>query len=130
MAGMGSGWGTTPKQKPGSTPASAGCAGKRSWTDPIDHSPTCENTKRSTRSTLFPAVKRVNPLNGLILCNPDTLELVYPNDVRSRIERHVTWTAAPHTRLSVLERPEVLREVEVLFAGWSLPSFDDAFLDR
>lgn len=68
--------------------------------------------------------------NGLIICNPDTLELVYPTDVRQILEQYVNWVAPPMTRTEVASHPAVLGQVEALFCGWSLPDFDDPFLDQ
>lgn len=67
-------------------------------------------------------------LAGLFILDPQTLDLVYGPDERRAIERHVRWVAPPQTRQSIEQNPALLRGVEVIFAGWGAPAFDDAFL--
>jgi phosphoglycerate dehydrogenase-like enzyme len=68
-------------------------------------------------------------LRGLYALDTDAYEMIYGPDERREIERHVEMVARPQTRQSLAARPELLRDVEVLFSGWGAPVADEAFLD-
>ncbi len=72
----------------------------------------------------------MSKLSGLFILDDATRDLVYGPAERAALERHVRWVAPPHTCRTVLDHHEVLRDVEVIFTGWTPPSFDDAFMNR
>jgi phosphoglycerate dehydrogenase-like enzyme len=69
-------------------------------------------------------------LSGLFILDESTRDLVYGPAELVAIERHVRWVAPPHTCQSIQDDLNVLNEVEVIFSGWTPPSFDDAFMER
>src|SRR4051794_12355286 len=69
-------------------------------------------------------------LRGLYVLDTDAYEMIFGPDERRDIERHVDIVAPPQTRQSLAARPELLRDVEVLFSGWGAPLADEAPLDR
>lgn len=69
-------------------------------------------------------------LRGLYVLDSDAYDMVFGPDERRDIEQHVEMVAPPQMSQSLAARPDLLRDVEVLFSGWGAPVVDDAFLDR
>src|SRR6476659_3186947 len=58
----------------------------------------------------------------------DDPELCYGPDEQRQIAEAVKLLAAPLTGAEAIDRPELLRAVEVLFTGWGAPVVDADFL--
>lgn len=71
----------------------------------------------------------MNRLNGLYVLDADSLDLIYGPQQRQAIERYVRPVAAPQTRNSLADHPELLADVDVLISGWGAPVIDESFLD-
>ena len=69
-------------------------------------------------------------LAGLYILDESTRASVYGPEQHRAIEQHVEWVGPAQTRETIQEQPRLLRDVEVIFSGWTPPAFDDAFLDR
>lgn len=66
--------------------------------------------------------------NGLVILDSKAFELIYGSDIKSEISHRVRLLAEPMTKEEVMGRPELLKEVEVIFSGWGAPKMDEAFL--
>lgn len=62
--------------------------------------------------------------------NDDTFDLVYPADIRAKIEQLVDIYAPPLTHNSIRQDYSILHDVEVLFSGWGGPKLDKKFLSH
>jgi len=67
---------------------------------------------------------------GLFILDEATRGAVYGSDQRRAIEQYVEWVGPAQTRESIQGQSHLLRDVELIFSGWTPPAFDDAFLDR
>jgi phosphoglycerate dehydrogenase-like enzyme len=67
-------------------------------------------------------------LKGLYVLDEESYPLIYGPDERSAISRHVDVVGPPQTRKTVLEQPDLLKQVDCIFSGWSAPLLDQAFL--
>jgi len=67
-------------------------------------------------------------LNGLILLHSSACDQIYGPQECAAIAELVEIVAAPQTAESVAARPDVLRAVDVILAGWGMPLVDAAFL--
>ncbi|NGP44762.1 hydroxyacid dehydrogenase [Bacillaceae bacterium SIJ1] len=68
-------------------------------------------------------------MKGLYVMNQTSFPNVYPQAVRDKIEAKVKMIAPPLSAEGLLNRPELLREVDVLFSGWGAPVLDRTLLD-
>lgn len=68
-------------------------------------------------------------LRGLFVLDPEAFDMIYGPEERAAIAAHVDVLAPPQTRDSLARRPDLRREVDVLFSGWGAPLVDEAFLD-
>src|ERR1700733_7522486 len=65
---------------------------------------------------------------GLFALEPPFFDLVYGGENFRRLQNLVDITSPCLSREQILERPEVLRDVELLFSSWGAPFFDQTFL--
>ncbi len=65
---------------------------------------------------------------GLFLLNPDAYERIYGPPEREAIRARVDIIAPLQTQQSVLEDPEVLADVEMIFSGWGMAELTEDFL--
>ena len=70
----------------------------------------------------------MSKLKGLFVLHEEPYEKIYPPEVRGKISELVEIYSPPLTREEVGEKPEVLREAQVLFSGWGAPLLDETFL--
>lgn len=63
-------------------------------------------------------------LNALLLLEPRWQSLVYPPDDQRDLANHVHFVAPPQSAASIRERPDLLREVDVIFTGWGMIPLD------
>jgi phosphoglycerate dehydrogenase-like enzyme len=66
---------------------------------------------------------------GLYILNRDAQARIYGPEQRCAIDRMVNIIARPMTAQEARGRPQVLREVEILFSGWGCPRLDENFLE-
>ena len=69
-----------------------------------------------------------NKPKGLFALEPPFFDLVYGGENLRRLQRLVDISIICLSREQILARPEVLRDVELLFSSWGAPSFDLTFL--
>jgi phosphoglycerate dehydrogenase-like enzyme len=62
--------------------------------------------------------------------NPGRLELIYGPAQRRQIHEHTRLLADPLSAPQLAERPQLLREVELIFSGWGAPKFHAELLDQ
>lgn len=67
---------------------------------------------------------------SLYILGEAAFQQLYAPDQQQRIAALTDPVAPPQTPASIAERPELLREVEILFSGWGGPVMDAAFLAR
>ena len=70
----------------------------------------------------------MNKTKGIIILNAENLEKVYPQQLRVTLEEQVDFVAPPHTSQMVLDHPEILNQVEVIFSSWGMVVLDEALL--
>jgi phosphoglycerate dehydrogenase-like enzyme len=70
----------------------------------------------------------MSKLNGIYLLNPDAFAKIYGPEERRDIESVVHIIAPLQTAQTILEQPEILQEIDVIFSGWGMPTLDEAFL--
>ncbi len=56
--------------------------------------------------------------------------MIYGLEEQNEISRLVDVIGPPQTPDSILERPDLLQEVEIIFSGWGGPLLDEAFLEK
>ncbi len=66
---------------------------------------------------------------ALYVIAPEWFDRVYGPAERAALDRAVDWVALPQSADSIRARSDLLREVEVIFAGWGMARMDAAFLD-
>ncbi len=69
-------------------------------------------------------------LKGLILLSSDNLDLIYGTDERVAIAQRVQLVGPPVDAPTILANPALLREVEVIFAGWGAPAMTETLLEN
>jgi phosphoglycerate dehydrogenase-like enzyme len=60
----------------------------------------------------------------------EIFDLVYGPEQRDRIARHVTMIAPPLYGAALAQRPDLLKDVEVIFSGWGGPWLNEQFFDQ
>src|SRR5579862_1346578 len=65
---------------------------------------------------------------ALFILDTRSVDVIYGPEERRAIEQLADVYAPPQTSESVLQTPELLSEVEVIFSGWGSPRMDEAFL--
>jgi len=71
----------------------------------------------------------MNKPKGLFALEPPFFDLVYGGENFRRLQNLVDIHSPSLTRQQILERPEVLRDVELIFSSWGAPSFDRTILE-
>ena len=66
---------------------------------------------------------------ALYILDPGPYEWIYGPTERADISKLVDVIAPQQTAQSIRERPELLRDVQVILSGWGAPVMDEAFLD-
>ncbi len=69
-------------------------------------------------------------MKALYILNKEAFSLIYGAAEQSEIARLVDVIAPPQTANSILDRPDLLNEVEVIFSGWGAPLMDQVFLEK
>jgi phosphoglycerate dehydrogenase-like enzyme len=69
-------------------------------------------------------------LKGLYSLDTEIFDLVYGPEQRDRIARHVTMIAPPLNGAALTQRPDLLKDVEVIFSGWGGPWLNEQFFDH
>jgi phosphoglycerate dehydrogenase-like enzyme len=69
-------------------------------------------------------------LRGLFILDTAARDLIYGPQEREDICRLVDMPDPPQTRASIVDSPELLRNMDVMFSGWGAPVLDDEFLAR
>ena len=67
-------------------------------------------------------------LKGLYLLGKESYEKIYGPTEREDIAKLVDIYAPPQTPESIKENPAILKDAEVIFAGWGVPRMDEEFL--
>jgi phosphoglycerate dehydrogenase-like enzyme len=68
-------------------------------------------------------------IKGLIVIASEWLEPIYGPADQAELAADVDFVAPPQTAVSLRANADLLREVEVLFAGWGTPVMDQTLLD-
>ena len=68
-------------------------------------------------------------IKGLYIMNQDSFTKVYSPENREQIERHIDIYAPPMSAEEAFASPEILKDAEVIFAGWGAPRMDKDFLE-
>ncbi|MCE0497796.1 MAG: hydroxyacid dehydrogenase [Methylacidiphilales bacterium] len=71
----------------------------------------------------------MNKPKGLFALEPPFFDLVYGGENLRQLQSLVDISGPSLSQEQILERPEVLREVELLFSGWGAPRLDRTFLE-
>ncbi|MCD4753286.1 MAG: hydroxyacid dehydrogenase [Anaerolineaceae bacterium] len=66
---------------------------------------------------------------GIMILDLKNLEKVYPPSLRNQLENHVHFMSPPLNRQMVLDQPEILQEVEVIFSSWGMVKLDAELLE-
>jgi len=69
-------------------------------------------------------------LKALYVLKPHAFHMIYGPDEQAEISRLVQVIAPPQTSESIMTRPDLLEQVEVIFSGWGAPLMDKNFLAR
>ncbi len=67
---------------------------------------------------------------GLIVLDKNAYDLIYGPENRDEIAHRVNLLAEPISREELVERPDLMSQVEVIFSGWGAPIMDAAFLAK
>lgn len=67
-------------------------------------------------------------LKGLYILGEGNFEKIYGTEEQKEIARYVDIYAEPQTSQSVLQNPDLLADLEVIFSGWGGPKIDEEFL--
>ena len=65
---------------------------------------------------------------ALYVLDPSTAHLIYGPQERQELEQFAEFCDEPQTRQSIVKRPDLLEQVEVIFSGWGGPIMDAAFI--
>ncbi len=65
---------------------------------------------------------------GLFILGQDAYDVVYAPAAAAEIAKRVTLVAPPQTKESIVDRTDLLADVDVIFSGWGAPTMDAAFL--
>lgn len=68
------------------------------------------------------------PLKGLFIVAPEWGPHLYGEEERAELGRHIEWVAPPRSAAEIRGHLELLREVEVIFAGWGTAVMDETFM--
>lgn len=68
-------------------------------------------------------------LKGLYILDEETRDLVYGPEERRSIADLVDVVAPPQTKSTIATATHLLKDVDVIFSGWGMPTVDRAFLD-
>jgi phosphoglycerate dehydrogenase-like enzyme len=71
----------------------------------------------------------MNKPKGLFALEPPFFNLVYGGENLRQLQDLVDISGPGFAREQIMARPELLRDVELLFSGWGAPSFNRTFLD-
>jgi phosphoglycerate dehydrogenase-like enzyme len=66
-------------------------------------------------------------LRGLYVLDPSSFGLIYGPEEQRDISAVVDIIAPPQSARDILERPELLADVDMIFSGWQGPLLDEAF---
>lgn len=66
---------------------------------------------------------------GLIIMDKAFVDLVYPPEVRTEIDKLADIYVPPLTKDDVDADPSILKDAEVIFSGWGGPKLNEAFLE-
>ncbi|MEX2381842.1 MAG: hydroxyacid dehydrogenase [Opitutales bacterium] len=69
-------------------------------------------------------------MKALYILTDEAMDLIYGPAEQKEIGRLVEVVAPPQTASSILNQPELLREVELIFSGWGAPPMDENFLQQ
>jgi phosphoglycerate dehydrogenase-like enzyme len=67
-------------------------------------------------------------LTGIFILDDRNMERIYPLEVRSRLEKYVSFPYPQLNARSVREQLHLLHDVDVIFSSWGAPLMDEAFL--
>lgn len=67
-------------------------------------------------------------LKALCLLDPAWQRRVYPESFDRELAPWATFVAPPQSKDTIRDNPGLLREVDVIFSGWGVPTLDAAFL--
>jgi phosphoglycerate dehydrogenase-like enzyme len=65
---------------------------------------------------------------AIFIVDPESLNLIYGPEDRRKLEELAEFYAPEQTRESIMAKPDVLAEAEVIFSGWGAPMMDENFL--
>lgn len=65
---------------------------------------------------------------GLYIAGPEWLPRLYGPAEQQELDRHIEWVAPPQSAAGIRENLHLLREVEVIFAGWGTAVMDANFM--
>lgn len=68
-------------------------------------------------------------IKGLYIMNQDSFTKVYSPENREQIERHIDIYAPLMSAEEASTAPEILKDAEVIFAGWGAPRMDKDFIE-
>ncbi|SDL87251.1 hydroxyacid dehydrogenase [Sediminibacillus halophilus] len=66
---------------------------------------------------------------GLFIMRLEPFDYVYPSAVREEIKQFIEILAPPMTEETARLHPELLKQADVIFSGWSGPRLDESFLE-
>ena len=68
-------------------------------------------------------------INGIMILDLINLEKVYPLPFFNQLEEFIHFISPPLNRQMVLDQPEILQEVEVIFSSWGMVKLDAELLE-
>jgi len=68
-------------------------------------------------------------LKGMYVLNQDAYEWIYPRAIREAIGRLVDCQPVCYSQEAILQNPDLLNDVEVIFSGWGCPVFTREVLE-
>jgi len=66
---------------------------------------------------------------GIMILDLKNLEKVYPPPLFNQLEEYIQFVSSPLNSQMVLDQPEILREVEVIFSSWGMVKLDTELLE-
>lgn len=82
-------------------------------------------TQTMTQSNKTEATNRPKALFTLDLAS---LDVIYGPQEQARLKEIADFVAPPQSGATLMDNPELLEEVEVIFSGWGAPVMDEAFM--
>lgn len=67
-------------------------------------------------------------VKGLIILRLDNLPRVYPDHLLQQLQEQVEFVAEPQTTENIQSRPELLKDVDVIFSSWGMVPLDEKLL--